>query len=46
MLDSQAIILMNALRNWGVLPLDKLICAMDDKQVEKWYHQTSGLYFF
>ena len=46
MLDSRAIILMNALRKWGVLPSDKLICEMDDKQFETWYHQTSDLYIF
>ena len=46
MLDSRAIILMNALRKWGVLPSDKMICGVDDKQFEKWYHQTPDLYFF
>ena len=46
MLDQRAIILMNALRKWGVLPSDKMICEMDDKQFEKWYHQTSDLYIF
>ena len=44
MLDQRAIILMNALRKWGVLPSDKMICEMDDKQFEKWYHQTSHLF--
>ena len=34
---------MNALRKWGVLPSDKFISQMDDKQFEKWYHQTSDL---
>ena len=37
---------MNALRNWGVLPSDKMICEKDDKQFEKWYHRTSDLYVF
>ena len=46
MLDRRAIILMNALRKWGVLPSDKIICEKDDKQFEKWYHQTSDLYIF
>ena len=46
MLDQRAIILMNALRKWGVLPSDKMICEMDDKQFEKWYHKTSDLYIF
>ena len=46
MLDSRAKILMNALRKWGVLPSDKLICEKDDKQFEKWFHQTSDLYIF
>ena len=32
MLDQRAIILMNALCKWGVLPSDKMICEMDDKQ--------------
>ena len=40
MLDSRAKILMNALRKWGVLSSDKMICEMDDKQFETWYHQT------
>ena len=44
LLVSRAIILMNALCKWGVFPSDKLICEMDDKQIEKWYHQTSDLY--
>ena len=39
MLDSRAKLMMNALRKWGVLLPDKLICEMDDKQFEKWYHQ-------
>ena len=46
MLDQRAIILMNALRKRGVLPPDKMICETDDKQFEKWYHQTSDLYIF
>ena len=46
MICSRAIILMNALRKWGVLPSDKMICEMDDKQFEKWYHQTSDRYIF
>ena len=46
MLDSRAIILMNALRNRVVLPSDKLVCEMDDKQFEKWYHRTSDLCFW
>ena len=46
MLDFRAILLMNALRKWGVLPSNKIMCEMDDKQFEKWYHQTSDLYFF
>ena len=46
MLDQRAIILMNALRKWSVLPSDKKICEMDDKQFEKWSHQTSGSYIF
>ena len=46
MLDQRAIELMNALRKRGVLPPDKMICEMDDKQFEKWYHQTSDLYIF
>ena len=46
MLDSRAIILMNSFCKWGVLPWDKMICEMDDKQFEKWYHQTSDLYIF
>ena len=46
MLDSRAIILTDKrLPKWGVLPSDE-ICEMDDKQFEKWYHQTSDLYFF
>ena len=42
-LDSWAIILINALRKWGVLPSDEMICEMDEKQFEKRYHQTSDL---
>ena len=45
-LDSRAIILMNALRKWGVLPSDKVICEMDEKQFHKFYHQISDLYIF
>ena len=45
MLDSR-IILLNALRKLDVLRSDKLISEMDDKQFEKWYHQTSDLYIF
>ena len=35
MLDCRAIILKNALRKWGVLPPDKMICEIDDTQFEK-----------
>ena len=31
-LDSRAIILINALRKWGVLPTDELICEIDGKK--------------
>ena len=44
MLHSRAIILMNAFRKWGALPSDKMICDKDDKQFEKWHHQTTDLY--
>ena len=37
---------MNALHKGDVLPSDKLICEMDDRQFEKWYHQISDLYIF
>ena len=45
-LDSHAIILMNALRKWGVLPSEENICEMDEKQVQNFYHQISDLYIF
>ena len=45
MLDARVIIL-NALHEWRVLPSDKLICEVDDKQLERCYHQTSGFYIF
>ena len=45
-LDSRAIILMNALRKWGVLSSEKSICEMDEKQFQKFYHQISDLYIF
>ena len=38
MLDSRARLLMNALRKWGVIPSDVMICEMHDKPFEKWYH--------
>ena len=34
-LDSRAIILINALRKWVVLPTDELICGMDEKFFSK-----------
>ena len=45
-LDCHAIILMNALRKWGVLPSQKNLCELDKKQVQKSYHQISDLYVF
>ena len=45
-LDSHAIILMNCLRKWGVLPSEENICEMDEKQVQNFYHQISDLYIF
>ena len=41
LLDYRAIILTNALRKWGVLPPDKNICEMDEKQNKKFYHQIA-----
>ena len=37
---------MNTLRKLEVLPSDKIICDMDEKQFEKFYHQVSDLYIF
>ena len=45
-LDSRAIILMNALRKWGVLPTDELICEMDQNVFLNFYHQIEDLYIF
>ena len=45
-LDSRAIILINALRKWGVLPCDNTICDMEATKFQSFYHQISDLYFF
>ena len=37
---------MNALRKWGVWLSEKIICEMDEKQVQNFYHQISDLYIF
>ena len=46
LLDYRAIILTNTLRKWGVLPPDKNIYEMDEKQYKKFYHQIADLYIF
>ena len=43
-LDSRAIILINALRKWGVL--FTLICEMDENCFQNYYHQIADLYIF
>ena len=43
MLDPRAILLMNALGKWGVLPPDKMVCEIHEKQFEKWYHGSFTL---
>ena len=45
-LDSRAIILINALRKWGVLFTDELICGMDENCFQNYYHQFADLYTF
>ena len=45
-LDCRAIILINALRKWGVLPTDELICEMDEKFFQNFNHQIADLYIF
>ena len=45
-LDSQAIILINALRKWGVLPTDELICELDENFFQNLYHQIADIYNF
>ena len=45
-LDSRAIILINALRKWGVLFTDELICEMDENCFRNYYHQIADLYIF
>ena len=45
-LDSRAIILINALRKWGVLPCDNTICDMEETKFQSFYHQISDLYIF
>ena len=45
-LDSRAIILINALRKWGVLFTDELICEMDENCFQNYYHQIADLYIF
>ena len=42
-LDSSAIILFNALHEWGVLPTDEPICEMDEK-IQNFYHQIADLH--
>ena len=45
-LDSRAIILINALRKWGVLFTDELICETDENCFQNYYHQIADLYIF
>ena len=45
-LDSRAIIPINALRKWGVLFTDELICEMDENCFQNYYHQIADLYIF
>ena len=45
-LDSRAIILITALRKWGVLPTDELICEMKQFCFQNFLHQIAGLYIF
>ena len=45
-LDSRASILINALRKWGVLFTDELICEMDENCFRNYYHQIADLYIF
>ena len=45
-LDSHAIILINALCKWGVLPTDELICERDEKTFKNFYNQRADHHIF
>ena len=45
-LDSRAILLINTLRKWGVLPTGELICEMDEFFFQNFYHQIADLHIF